>query len=186
MALMTGNHYELIKNYLHPKIHTFISHYKSGNLIDLPLFHGCNHVNRNGTRKIIRYEIGEQCVVPINKRYWKKPNPKYRRKIGLRYCTRHLTLTNLRYLFKNKGNFVCNYKLKKYEHMNDTPMHWDFKRLQRIKISEEMSLHKKYFIHYCRVSVSNKLNTELTTSDLMLRKFDEKVFQTLNIFSFYN
>ena len=92
----------------------------------------------------------------------------------------------MRYLFKNKGNFVCNYKLKKYEHMNDTPMHWDFKRLQRIKISEEMSLHKKYFIHYCRVSVSNKLNTEFTTSDLMLRKFDEKVFQTLNIFSFYN
>ena len=41
-----------------------------------------------------------------------------------------------------------------------------------------MFLHKKNFIHYCHVSVSNGLNTELTTSDLMLRKFDKKVFQT--------
>ena len=40
-----------------------------------------------------------------------------------------------------------------------------------------MSLHKKYFIHYCRVSVSEGLNTELPTTDVMLRKFDEKVFQ---------
>ena len=40
-----------------------------------------------------------------------------------------------------------------------------------------MSFHKKYFIHYCRVSVSEGLNTELPTTDLMLRKFDEKVFQ---------
>ena len=40
-----------------------------------------------------------------------------------------------------------------------------------------MSLHKKYFIHYCPVSVREGLNTELPTTDLMLRKFDEKVFQ---------
>ena len=41
-----------------------------------------------------------------------------------------------------------------------------------------MSLHKKYFIHYYRVSVSEGLQTELSTSELMLRKFDDKIFQT--------
>ena len=37
------------------------------------------------------------------------------------------------YLFKNKGNFVYNYKLRKYELMNDTPMHFEFKYIQEIK-----------------------------------------------------
>ena len=41
-----------------------------------------------------------------------------------------------------------------------------------------MSLHRKYFIHYSRVSVSKGLPTELPTNQLMLRKFDENVFQT--------
>ena len=40
-----------------------------------------------------------------------------------------------------------------------------------------MPLHKKYFIHYYRVSVSEELNTELSTSNLMLEKFDKEVFQ---------
>ena len=40
-----------------------------------------------------------------------------------------------------------------------------------------MLLHKKYFIHYYGVSVSEGLNTELCTSDLMLKKFDKEVFQ---------
>ena len=40
-----------------------------------------------------------------------------------------------------------------------------------------MPLHKKYFIHYCKVSVSDGLNTELCTSDLMLQKFDKEVFR---------
>ena len=40
-----------------------------------------------------------------------------------------------------------------------------------------MSLNKKCFIHYCRVSVSEGLNTELSTSDLMLGKYDKKIYQ---------
>ena len=36
-----------------------------------------------------------------------------------------------------------------------------------------MPLHKRYFIHYYRVSISEGLNTELSTSDLMLEKFDK-------------
>ena len=54
-------------------------------------------------------------------------------KIGFFYWTRHLTQTNCRHLFKNKVNFVYNYKTKTYEHMNKTPMHNDFQYLQEIK-----------------------------------------------------
>ena len=44
-----------------------------------------------------------------------------------------MTQTRDRYLFKDKGYLVYNYKLKKYEHMNDTPMHYDFKSMQNFK-----------------------------------------------------
>ena len=60
-------------------------------------------------------------------------NFKYRKKIGFFYWTRNMTQTKDRYLFKNKGNFVYNYKLKKYMHMNFTPMHYEFKDMQEFK-----------------------------------------------------
>ena len=37
------------------------------------------------------------------------------------------------YLFKNKGNFVYNFKLKKYKHMSETPVHYEFRDIQSIK-----------------------------------------------------
>ena len=40
-----------------------------------------------------------------------------------------------------------------------------------------MSLNKKYFIYYFRVSVSEGLNTELPTIQLMLEKYDKGVYQ---------
>ena len=52
-----------------------------------------------------------------------------------------MTQTSYRFLFKNKGYFVYNYKLKKYEHMKNTPIHDDFKRIQDFK---EGALFKKY------------------------------------------
>ena len=88
----------------------------------------------NGKRKFINYTIGEHCVAPTWQRYWKKDiKPKYKTKIGFFYWTRYLTQTRDRYLFKNKGYFVYNYKLKKYEHMKNTPMHQDFKFMQNFK-----------------------------------------------------
>ena len=172
-------------------MHSFIEHYRCGHLIDLPPYHGCNATNKNGTRKLIRYEIGKQCVSPTWKCYWKKPSeirPKYKKKIGVFYWARHMTQTISRYLFKNKGNFFYNYKLKKYVHMKHTPMVYDFKDIQKFKhrylrsIENQCrylrnSLAKKKIIHYYRVSVSEGLNTELSTSDLMLEKFDKKVFR---------
>ena len=113
---MTDEQYDQIKDYVHPKMHTFIEHYRCRHLIDLLPYHGCNATNKNGTRKLIRYEIGKRCVSPTWKWYWKKPSeikPKYQKKIGVFYWTGYITQTNSRYLFKNKGNFVDNYKVKK-------------------------------------------------------------------------
>ena len=44
-----------------------------------------------------------------------------------------MTWTKDRYLFKNKGNFAYNYKLKKFEHMSKTLMQYDYKNLQSEK-----------------------------------------------------
>ena len=40
-----------------------------------------------------------------------------------------------------------------------------------------MSLNKKYFIYYCRISVEKGLNTDLKTLELMLGKYDKEVYQ---------
>ena len=136
MGLMTDERYDQIKDYVHPKMHTFIEHYRCGHFIDLPPYHRCNATNRNGTRKFIRYEIGEQCVLPTWKCYWKKPSeikPKYKKKNGVFYWTRYMTQTNSRYLFENKGNFVHNYKIKKYMHLKHTAMVYDFEDIQKFK-----------------------------------------------------
>ena len=132
---MTVGFYELIKYYVHPNFNKLINYYKDGNRIETPPFHACGlHNKRNGTTKFIRYEIGEHCVAPTQQRYWKENiKPKYKTKIGFFYWTRYMTQTRDRYLFKNKGYLVYNYKLKKYEHMNDTPMHHDFKSIQNFK-----------------------------------------------------
>ena len=45
------------------------------------------------------------------------------------------------------------------------------------KTSKGMSINKKGFIHYCCVSVSEDLNIELETSELMLQKFNKEVYQ---------
>ena len=60
-----------------------------------------------------------------------KINTKYKKERV--YWTRYMTWTNRRHLFKNKGNFVYNYKLKKFEHMSKTPMCHDYNYLQTIR-----------------------------------------------------
>ena len=90
-----------------------------------------------------------------------------------------MTRTNCRHLLKNKDNLVYNYKLKKYEHMSKTPMRGDFYYLQSIKRDYlNMSLDRKSFIYYCRISVKESLNTDLKTSELMLGKYDKEVYQS--------
>ena len=44
-----------------------------------------------------------------------------------------MTQTNFRHLFKNKGYLVYNYKLKKYERLNKTPLDQEYKSMQKFK-----------------------------------------------------
>ena len=131
MGSMALRYYEQVKDYLHPHMHQFINYYRYGGIIDLPLYHGCNRLNRNGTRKEIECNLGYQCVIPTYKRYWKETKDKYKRRHF--YWTRYMTRTNCRHLFKNKGNFIFNYKLKKYEHFSQTPMRHEYYHLKEIK-----------------------------------------------------
>ena len=79
MGSMTVRYYEQVKYYLHAHMHQFINYYRCGDIVDLPLYHDCNHVNRNGTRKEIQYNLGHQCIIPTYKRYWKETKDKYKR-----------------------------------------------------------------------------------------------------------
>ena len=63
----------------------------------------------------------------------KKTKDKYKIQKKRVYWTRYMTWTNRRHLFKNKGNFVYNYKLKKFEHMSKTSMCNDYCYLQAIR-----------------------------------------------------
>ena len=80
MGLVTVRHYERVKDYLHTHIHQFINYYRYGDITDLPLYHGCNHVNRNRTRKEIQYNLGNQCIIPTYKRYLKETKDKCKRR----------------------------------------------------------------------------------------------------------
>ena len=61
--LLTNKYYQNVKDYLHPHIQTFVNHYRDGKYYTF---------SRKINRKIIKYELGEQCIKPSNKPYWKK------------------------------------------------------------------------------------------------------------------
>ena len=113
MTVMTVAYFELKKDYVDPNFRRFINHYKDGNTIQLPPFHGCAHRNKNETRKFINYANGYQYVTPSWQRYWKENiKSKYKTKNGFCYWTRYMNQTRNRYLFKNEGYFIYNCKLK--------------------------------------------------------------------------
>ena len=62
MAFLTLEYYEHKKDFLHPPINDNIQHYRKGNVIELPPYCGCNHVNRNRRRKYIDYGRGYHCI----------------------------------------------------------------------------------------------------------------------------
>ena len=70
--------------------------------------------------------------------------------------------------------------------MNDTPMHHDFKWMQRYKknICLKMPCHKKHkmYFYYCRMSIKEGLNTELSDSDLTIGKYNKDLFQECNFY----
>ena len=78
MGCFTAGYYDQIKDYLHPHLHHFVHYYKRRDSFDLPLYHGCDKKNKNGTRKLISYDQGNQCIIPTNNLYWKKIKDKYK------------------------------------------------------------------------------------------------------------
>ena len=54
-----------------------IESYKVGAYYLFPTYHGCQHRNRNGTRKKIQYNKGEQCINPVHTACWRKTKKKY-------------------------------------------------------------------------------------------------------------
>ena len=126
MGCFTAGYYAQVKDYLHRHLHDFVHYYRREDLLDLPLYHGCDKVNKNGTRKLIGYDQGYQCIKPTNNLYWKKTKDKYKIQKKRVYWTRYMTWTNRRRLFKNKGKFVYNYQPKRFEHMSKTAMCNDY------------------------------------------------------------
>ena len=87
-------------------------HYRYKNIIHLPAYHGCDTVNRNGTRKLIDYKTGSQCFYPTDKGYWRKTKSKKKNKLRLFY-TIYVTY-GLQSLAKIKGKSLYNYRLRKF------------------------------------------------------------------------
>ena len=81
------------------------------------------------------------CIMAVTKKLiiqlitfiGKKTKDKYKIQKKTVYWARYRTWTNRRHLFKNKGNSVYNYKLKKFEHMSKTPICNDYNYLQAIR-----------------------------------------------------
>ena len=112
MAYITIEDYNHFKDYIHPHINGCIDPYRHKNIIHLPVYHGCNTVNKNSTRKLIDYRRRSQCSYPTGKGYWRKTKSKYR--INYVYFTRYMSQNGLQSLAKIKGKCLYKYRLKKF------------------------------------------------------------------------
>ena len=132
MVFLSLKRYNNIKDYLHPNLRKIIKEHLDNNLICLPPFHGCKHKNKNGTRKLIDYGRGYRCSTPVWNFSWKRQIKK-RYFTGNYPVTRYLSNSKYRNLFKNKGDYVYNYKLKVYKHMNESPLNDIFVSMKKYK-----------------------------------------------------
>ena len=112
-GIFTTETFNRYKDLIHPNIVENVDMYRKGKVITLPPYHGCHYANRNGTRKLIDYGRGEQCVLPTNKRFW-KIDVKDKYMIRKAYFTRCMTIFRLSHLAKSKGHSWYNHGLKKY------------------------------------------------------------------------
>ena len=114
MACFHIKHNLNVKVFIHPNITCDIDHYRKGNLVKFPEFHGCGLRNRNGFNKRVDYKRGFQCILVTSKPYWRKIKNKY--KLQRAYNTRYKSqYDNIRYLAKVKGYSYFNYTTKGYE-----------------------------------------------------------------------
>ena len=64
-------------NFLQPNLVSNIKRCKEGCYYLFPSYHGCSYRNRNGTRKKMQYNGGEQCVNPAHTSCWRPVKNKY-------------------------------------------------------------------------------------------------------------
>ena len=120
MVILTTETFNSIRDYLHPNLDKIVKDdkLKDDKLIVLPPYHGCGYRNKNGTKKSIDYGRGYRCITPSWRRSWKNSvKEKYLRKKYPK--TRYRLNSKYRNLFKNKGNYVYNYKLQKYKSIEE-------------------------------------------------------------------
>ena len=73
IAAFYKEYFDKMKDYFHPNTVTFIDHYTDGKgVVELPAFHGCGLKNRNGTKKLVDYGNGNQCICGV----WSDENSK--------------------------------------------------------------------------------------------------------------
>ena len=118
-----------MKDYFHPNVSTFIDNYTSDvGFVQLPIYHGCGLKNKRSNKKLIDYQNGHQCICSV----W-SDDKNNKTKSGNFLLTRCSTQGSYRYLFKNRGNCLWNYKTKKFVHVLDTPISDNFKYFLRLK-----------------------------------------------------
>ena len=114
---------DFLKDYFHPHIHSFINNYAHDDLYFLPPYHGCGLKNRNGTRTLIDYRNGKQCLSPDWSSGKDIPDSLHRP------FTRFMSYNGKdRICFKNKGNCIFNYNTNQFDHLSDMPVRDSFQR----------------------------------------------------------
>ena len=116
MACFHINHCLNAKDFIHPNITCNIDHYRKGNLVQLPEFHGCGLRNRNGFIKRVDYKRGFQCILVTSKPDWRKTKNKY--KLQRVYNTRYNSQYDIGYLGNVEDYSYFNYSTKEYEYIN--------------------------------------------------------------------
>ena len=112
--------YRKFENIIHPNVKANIDHYRDGDRIFLPVYHGCGEKNRNGTRKKIDYKRGEQCLFGTNKHFWKPFKEITRKHLQTKiYFTRCISNLGLNDFAKCKGNYWYDWNEKKYRPKSD-------------------------------------------------------------------
>ena len=99
MAYVRIEDYNHFKDYIQPHIYDCIDLYRYKDIIHLPAYHGCDIVNKNGTRKLINHRRRRQCFCPTDKGYWRKTKSKYR--INYIYFTQYMSQYGLQSLAKS-------------------------------------------------------------------------------------
>ena len=82
-------------------------------MVEGKIFYSCFYRNRNGTRKCVNFERGENCVTPTNNPYWKND---IKEKYFIKLKAQHIP----EFMQKNQNKVVLmllhtlNYKLYIY------------------------------------------------------------------------